>query len=128
MCEFLNKAIAAYSKHATCMVEKLPQSSDFLKTVTAIDRVAILAKRTDTLKAILHLPDIVTNILSFTDLKDYEKYCRKTMTDPTLPLALVEKKFFRADIWWFKLKDKYPLLSKMSLALITIFHISQSGE
>ena len=110
------------------MVEKLPQSSDFLKTVTAIDRVAILAKRTDTLKAILHLPDIVTNILSFTDLKDYEKYCRKTMTDPTLPLALVEKKFVRADIWWFKFKDKYPLLSKMSLALITIFHISQSGE
>ena len=41
------------------MVEKLPQSSDFLKTVTAIDPVAILAKRTDTLKAILHLPDLV---------------------------------------------------------------------
>ena len=106
MCEFLNKAIAAYSKHATCMVEKLPQSSDFLKTVT----------------------ETLNDLLSFTDLKDYEKYCRKTMTDPTLPLALVEKKFVRADIWWFKLKDKYPLLSKMSLALITIFHISQSGE
>ena len=44
------------------------------------------------------------------------------MSDPTLPPALVEKKFVRADIWWFKLKDKYPLLSKMSLALLTIFH------
>ena len=49
--KFLNKAITAYSKCATCMVEKLLLSSDFLKTVTAIDPVAILAKRTDILKA-----------------------------------------------------------------------------
>ena len=33
------------------MIEKLLLSSDFLKTVTAIDPVAILAKRTDILKA-----------------------------------------------------------------------------
>ena len=122
MCNFLNKAVTAYSKHATCMVEKLPQSNDFLKTVTAIDPVAILAKRTVTWKAILHLPDIVTNVLPSTDLEDYEKECRKIMVDPTLPPALVEKKFVRADTWWFKLKDKYLLLSKMSLALLTIFH------
>ena len=36
------------------------------------------------------------------------------MVDPTLPPALVDKKFVRADTWWFKLKDKYTLLSKMS--------------
>ena len=52
------------------MVEKLPLSNDFLKTVTAFDSVAILAKRTATLKAILHLPDIVTNVSSSTDLED----------------------------------------------------------
>ena len=90
VCNFLNKAITAYSKHATCMVEKLPQSNDFLKTVTAIDPVAILAKGTITLKAILHLPDIVTNILSSTELEDYEKECRKIMVHATLPPALVE--------------------------------------
>ena len=39
---------------------------------------------------------------------------RKIMVDPTLPPALVDKKFVRADTWWFKLKDKYTLLSKMS--------------
>ena len=44
------------------------------------------------------------------------------MVDPTLPPALVEKKFVRADTWWFKLEDKYLLLSQMSLALLTIFH------
>ena len=104
------------------MVEKLRLSNDFLKTVTAIDPVAILGKRTVTLKAILYLPDRVTNVLSSTDLEDYEKECRKIMVGPTLPTALVEKKFVRADTWWFKPKVKYPLLSKMSLALLTIFH------
>ena len=49
LCEFLNKAIIDYSNCAAYMVEKLPQSSDFLKTVTEIDPVAILAKRTVTL-------------------------------------------------------------------------------
>ena len=109
------------------MVEKLSLSNDFIKTVTTIDPVAILAKRTGTLKAILHLPDIFTNVLSSTGLEDYEKECRKIMVDPTLPPALVEKKFVRADTWWFKLKDKYPLLSKMSLVLLTISW-SRSGE
>ena len=28
----------------------------------------------------------------------------------------------RADTWWVKLKHKYPLMSKISLALSTIFH------
>ena len=32
VCEFLNKAITAYSKCAAYMVEKLPLSNDFLKT------------------------------------------------------------------------------------------------
>ena len=122
VCGFLNKPITAYSKCTAYMVEKLRLSNDFLKTVTAIDPVAILAKRTVTLKAILYLPDRVTNVLSSTDLEDYEKECRKIMVGPTLPTALVEKKFVRADTWWFKPKDKCPLLSKMSLALLTIFH------
>ena len=121
LCKFLNKAITAYSKCAAYMVEKLWLSNDFLKTVIAIDPAAILTKTTVTLKAILHLPDIVTNVLSSIGLEDYEKGCRKIMVDPTLPPALVEKKFVTSDTWWFKLKDKCPLLSKMSLALL-IFH------
>ena len=44
------------------------------------------------------------------------------MVDPALSPALVEKKLVRADTQWFKLKDKYSLLSKMSSALLTIFH------
>ena len=43
VCEFLNKTTTAYSKCAAYMVEKLPLSNDFLKTLTAIDPVAILA-------------------------------------------------------------------------------------
>ena len=45
----------------------------FSKKEIAIDSVAILAKRTVTLKAILHLPDIVTNVLPSTELEDYKK-------------------------------------------------------
>ena len=70
----------------------------FSKKEIAIDSVAILAKRTVTLKAILHLPDIVTNVLPSTELEDYKKGCRKIMVNPTLPPALVEKKFVRAGI------------------------------
>ena len=44
------------------------------------------------------------------------------MVDPILLPALVSKNFIRADTWWFKLKDKYPVLSKMSLVLLTIFY------
>ena len=99
MCEFLNKAITAYSKCAAYIIEKLPLSNDFLKTVAAIDPFAILAKRTVALKAILHLPDIVPNVLSSTDFEDYEKECRKTMVDPILLPTLVEKKFVRVDTW-----------------------------
>ena len=82
---------------------KITAEQWFSETVTAIDPDSILAKWTATLKAILHLPDIVTNVLSSTDLEDYEKECRKIMVDPALLPALVEKKFVRADIWWFKL-------------------------
>ena len=73
VCEFLNKPTTAYLKCAAYMVEKLPLRNDFLETVTAIDPAAILAKGTATLKAILHLPDIVTSVFSSEDLEDYEK-------------------------------------------------------
>ena len=43
------------------------------------------------------------------------------MVDITLPQAIVDKKPVRADTWWAQLKD-YPLLNKISLALLTIFH------
>ena len=55
--------------------------------------MAILAKSTVTLKAILHLREIVKNVLSSTDQNEiYEKECRKILVDPTLPPAIVDKK------------------------------------
>ena len=88
--------------------------NDFLKTLTVIHPMAILAKTTITLKTTLHLPEIVTSVLSSTDQNEnYEKEFTKIMVDPTLPPAIVDKKI---------VKGKCPLLSKMSLALLTIFH------
>ena len=119
--DFIDNVLTAYSSCASYMVKKLSLSNDFLKTVTGIDPVAILTKSTVTLKAIMHLPDIVTNVLPSEQIENYEKECRKIMVDITLPQAVVDKKPVRADIWWAQLKDKYTLLSKISLAVLTIF-------
>ena len=119
--DFLDNVLTAYSSCVSYTVKKLPLSNDFLKTVAGIDPVAILTKSTVTLKAIMHLRDIVTNVLS-EQIENYKKECRKIMFDITLPQAIVVKKPVRADIWWAQLKDKYPLLSKISLAVLTIFH------
>ena len=103
--DFLDKVLTAYLSCALYMVKKLPLSNHFLKTVAGIDQVAILTKSTITLKAIMHLPDIVTNVLPSEQIENYEKECRKIMVDITLPQAIVDKKHVRADIWWAQLKD-----------------------
>ena len=118
--DFLDNILTAYSSCASYMVQKLLLSDDFLKTVTGIDPVAILTKSTVTLKAIMHLPDIVTNVFPSEQIENYERECRKIMVGITLPQAIADKKPVRADIWWVQMKNKYPLLSKISLAVLTI--------
>ena len=61
--DFLDNVLTAYSSCASYMVKKFPLSNDFLKTVAGIDPVAMLTRSTVTLKAIMHLPDIVINVL-----------------------------------------------------------------
>lgn len=79
-----------------------------------------------TLKASLRLPEITTNLLSSTGQnenceKEYRILCLIQRYHQQL---IVDEKIERADglNWWFKLKGKYPLLSKISLALLSIFH------
>lgn len=90
--DFLDNLLTAYSSCASYMVKKLPLSNNFLKTVPEIDPVAILTKSTVTLKAIMHLPDIVINVLQSEQIKNCEKECGKIMVDLTLPQAAVDKK------------------------------------
>ena len=90
--DFLDNVLTAYSSCALYMVKKFPLSNDFLKTVAGIDPVAMLTRSTVTLKAIMHLPDIVTNVLPSEQIENYEKECRKIMVDITLPQAIVDKK------------------------------------
>ena len=35
---------------------------------------------------------------------------------------LRDNKPVRADNWWWQLNEKYPVLSKLSLAALTVFH------
>ena len=116
--DFLDSVLTAYSSCSLHTVKKRPLRNDFLKAVTGIDPVAILTKSTVTLKAIIHLPDIVTNALQSEQIKNYEKECRKILLDITLPQAIVDKKPMTAEIWWPQLKDKYLLLSKISLSVL----------
>ena len=68
----------------------LPFSSARNIVELAKDPMAILAKSTVSLKAILHLPEIVKNVLSSTDQNENcEKECRRIK--PTLPPAIVDK-------------------------------------
>ena len=90
--DFIDNVLTAYSSCASYMVKKLSLSNDFLKTVAGINPLAISTKSTVTLKAIMHLPDIVTNVLPPEQIKNYEKECRKIMVDITLPQAIVDKK------------------------------------
>ena len=85
----------------TYMVEKLPLGNDFLKTVTAIDPIAILDKMTCYIKS--YLTSARYSHKCFVIYRPYKTECRKIMVDPTLPPALVAKKFVRAGTWWFKL-------------------------
>ena len=90
--DFLDNVLTAYSSCALHTVKKLLLRNNFLKAVTGIDPVAILTKSTVTSKAIIHLPDIVTNALQSEQIKNYEKECRKILLDITLPQAIVDKK------------------------------------
>ena len=52
----------------------------------------------------------------------YENDCRRLFIDFNSPDVLRDNKPVRADNCWWQLKEKYPVLSKLSLATLTVFH------
>ena len=52
----------------------------------------------------------------------YESECRRIIVDYDLPdVCTPDKKPVRGDLWWCKLVERYPILTKLSLAALTIF-------
>ena len=62
------------------------------------------------------------NVLVDEEAEMYENDCRRLFVDLNLPDVLRNNKPVRADNWWWQLSEKYPVLSKLSLAALTVFH------
>ena len=120
--DFLSNALQAYAKCATYMAEKLPLENEFLKNIAAIDPIAITSRKSIVLKSLLKLPFLMKNVPVDEEAEMYENDCRRLFIDFNLPDVLRDNKPVRADNWWWQLNEKYPVLSKLSLATLTVFH------
>ena len=125
--EFLRNAMKAYADCATYMAEKLPLENKFLKDVTATYPKEVTSCKSSTLKSLLNLPSLMENVLLDDEIDCYESECRRIIVDYDLPdVCTPDKKPVRGDLWWYKLVERYPILTKLSLAALTIFHGSFS--
>ena len=120
--DFLSNALKAYAECATYMAEKLPLENEFLKNVAAIDPIAITSRKSIVLKLLLKFPFLMNNGLVDEEAEMYENDCRRLFVDFNLPDVLQDNKPVRADNWRWQLNEKYPVLSKLSLAVLTVFH------
>ena len=115
--EFLRNAMKAYADCVTYMAEKLPLENKFLKDVTAIDPKEITSCKSSTLKSLLNLPSLMENVLLDDEIDCYESECRRIIVDYDLSdVCTPDKKPVRGDLWWYKLIERYPILTKLSLA------------
>ena len=104
------------------MAEKLPSENEFLKNIAAIDPIAIASRKSIVLKSLFKLPFLMENVLVGEEAEMYENDCRRLFVDLNLRDVLRDNKPVRADSWWWQLNEKYPVLSKLSLAALTVFH------
>ena len=118
----MSNALKAYAKSATYMAEKLSLGNKFLKNIVVIDPIAITSRKSIILKLLLKLPFLMKNVLVDEEAEMYENDCRRLFVDLNLPDVLRNNKPVRADNWWWQLNEKYPVLSKLSLAALTVFH------
>ena len=122
MQDFLSNTLKAYAECATYMTEKLPLENESLKNIAAIDPIAITSQKSIVLRSLLKLPFLMKNVLVDEEAEMYENDCRRLFVDFNLPDVLRDNKPVRADNWWWQLNGKYPVLSKLFLAALTVFH------
>ena len=120
--DFQSNALKAYAECTTYIAEKLTLENEFLKNIAAIDPIAITSRKSIVLKSLLKLPFLMKNVLVDEEAEMYENDCRRLSVDFNLPDVLRDNKPVRADNWWWQLNEKQPVLSKLSLAALTVFH------
>ena len=120
--DFLSNALKAYAECATYMAEKLSLENEFFKNIAAINPIAITSRKFIVLKSLLKLPFLMKNVLVDKEAEIYENDYRRLFVDFNLPDVLRDNKPVQAVNWWWQLNEKYPVLSKLSLAALTVLH------
>ncbi|XP_071506624.1 uncharacterized protein [Diadema antillarum] len=114
--EVTNKLLKAYIKCGTCLQKKMPLNNDLLKTVSAIDPCC--RGHTATLKSLLKLPGLVTNVLHTEEENEqFDVEVRRYQ----LHAAGSEES---DDIvkYWTRQSETFPHLTKMIFAILSCFH------
>ena len=106
----------AYVNCGKILQQKMPINNILLKTLSAIDPCA--RGHSLTLRYLLKLPGLITNVLSEEEETEYEKEVHRFNSDPTVPQFKSE---MRIDHWWASI-ESYPYLRKLVLAALTCFH------
>ena len=114
--DVLDRLSQAYVNCATKLQQRMPVNNQLLKTLSAIDPSA--RGHSLTLRYLLNLPTLMTNVFAEDEETAYEKEVHLYNSDPTLPEFGTNK---RVDHWWAAITD-YPLLRKIVLAALTCFH------
>ena len=118
----MSNALKAYAECATYMAETLPLENEFLKNTAAIDPIAITSRTSIVLRSFLKLPFLMKNVLVDEKAEMYENDCRRLFVDLKLSDVLRDNKPVRAESWWWQTNEKDPVLSKLSLSALTVFH------
>ena len=120
--EFLEKVVNAYISCGKYILKKLPLRNRNLKTIPSIDPKLVISSSTRVLGNLLRLPDIFIHVLR-SEVDTYSQEIRKLMVDPLLSGPVDNKENdVECLTWWSSLENKYPLVFKMIVATLSIFH------
>ena len=120
--EFLEKVVNAYISCGKYILKKVSLRNRNLKTIFSIDPKLVTSTSTRVLDNLLRLPDIFIHVMR-REVDAYLQEIHKLMVDPLLPSPVDNKgNDVECLTWWYPLEKKYPLVFKMIVATLSIFH------
>lgn len=116
--DFYKTTLNAYVSCAKVLQSKMPITNRFLKAVSTIDPA--LRQHSYSLQLMKELPGHVQNVITTDEREPYELEVQRYHIDSIRRPNENED----IDAWWIDIQrsQKYPLLSKMALSLLTCFH------
>lgn len=116
---FQTAYVEAYVHCSQSLLAKMPIQNPFLQAVSSID--PICRQSSLSLKLMKRLPQLVKNVILDSEKELYELEVHNYHSDALLQQIGENES---AAEWWLKFKKStnYPLISKMTCALLTCFH------